>query len=527
MIRLLSFGLVAVCVVAGGLFSGASQASAETVLRWASAGDALTLDPHAQNEGPTNAMSRQIYEPLVNRDPQQEMIPALATEWRALDKETWEFRLREGVTFHDGTALTAEDVVFSLNRARHPKSDFKTLLANMADVRAIDAQTIHVTTSAPVPLMADGLTQIFIMSKAWTEANDALEPQKFAAGEENYAVRHANGTGPFKLDLREQDVRTRLVRNDTWWGLAEQPHNIDVVLYTPVSNPSTRIAALLSGEIDFLLDPPLQDLARLEATPTLKVLRTPQMRTIFLGMDQGRDELRSSDIKGKNPFADVRVRQAMYQAINIEAIKKKIMRGESAPAGIITAPGVHGWTPQLDERLDYDVQAAKDLLAEAGYADGFSVKLDCPNDRYINDEAICQAVVGMLAKIGIRVALDSQPKALHFPKIENRETDFYMLGWGVPTVDSEYVFNFLYKTGASWNAAAYSNPALDDLIVGMTTEFDTAERDRLINEAWEMAKADIVYLPIHHQILAWGLSKDLDLPIDSNDSPQFFYARMK
>lgn len=365
------------------------------------------------------------------------------------------------------------------------------------------------------------------MSKAWSETHDTLVPQRFAQGEENYAVRNANGTGPFSLELRQQDIRTRLIRHEDWWGLTEHPHNIDAIEYQPITNSSTRVAAILSGEVDFVLDPPLQDLARIEAMPGLQVSRTPEMRTIFFGLDQARSELRTSDIKGRNPFSDIRVRQAMYQAIDVNAIKLKIMRGNAIPAGLLTAPGVHGWSETLDERIPYNVKEAQRLIEEAGYPNGFSVKLDCPNDRYINDEAICQAVVGMLAKINIRVSLDSQPKALHFPKIENQETDFFMLGWGVPTVDSEYVFNFLYRTNAEWNAGGYSNPALDELIDAMTRETIPSVRDALIEQAWQLAKADIVYLPIHHQTLAWAMSKSLTLPIDSNNSPQFEYANFE
>ena len=287
------------------------------------------------------------------------------------------------------------------------------------------------------------------------------------------------------------------------------------------------MAALLSGEIQFLLDPPLQNLMQIERQSALHTRSTPQTRSIFLGLDQERKELRSSNIKGKNPFADVRVREAMYHAIDAPAIVKKIMRGRAKAAGVIIAPAIHGYTEKLNQRLPHDVKKAKALLKEAGYPDGFRVKLDCPNDRYINDEAICQAVVGMLGKAGIRVELDAQPKSLHFPKVLNHDTDFYMLGWGVVTIDSEYVFAHLYRTGEGWNAGKYSNPKLDKLIAQMIPETGTGKRDALIAEAWKIVQGDVVYLPLHHQVITWAMAKEFDMPIMPDDMPRFFWGTFR
>jgi peptide/nickel transport system substrate-binding protein len=397
----------------------------------------------------------------------------------------------------------------------------------VAEARAVDDHTVHVITKGPNPILPDQLTNLLIMDKGWAEKHTVGKPQDYKNKEETYAVRNANGTGPFKLQLREPGVRTVMVKNPDWWGLKQNPHNVDEIVYTPIANAATRVAAVLSGELDFLLDPPLQDLGRIRATAGLKVQSVAQIRSIFLGLDQGAKELRSSSVKGKNPFADRRVRQAVYQAIDIAAIKQKVMRDLSVPAGIITTAGVHGYTKALDGRLPHDVAAAKKLLADAGYPNGFDVKLDCPNDRYNNDEAICQAAVGMLGKIGIKVTLDAQSKTLHFPKLQKRQSDFYLLGWGVPTLDSHYVFNYLYQSKGSWNATGYANGQVDEMTSQIETETDLAKRDALIARTWQTVKDDIVYIPLHHQVIAWALRDKLELPIIANDSPQFRLARFK
>ena len=260
---------------------------------------------------------------------------------------TWEFKIRQGVRFHGGEPLTVEDIKFSIERAQQETSDYKTYVEVIKEVRAVDAQTLHVITHGPTPLLLENLINIFVLPQSWATEHDVLITQNRKAGEENYAVRHANGTGPFKLDLREPDVRTIMTRNDDWWGLEQYPHNIDRIRFTPIANNATRIAALLSGELDFVLDPPIQDLQRIARTRNLKLKTTPQVRTIFFGMEQGKAELETSNVKGRNPFADKRVRQAIYHAINAPAIQRAIMRGQSAPAGIIIAPGVNGYSPEL------------------------------------------------------------------------------------------------------------------------------------------------------------------------------------
>ena len=422
-------------LVGAAVVALSASANAET-LRWARAGDSLTLDPHAQNEGPTHTLAHQIYEPLLHRDMSGQIVPALATDWAPTDDpNVWEFNLRSGVTFHDGAAFDSEDVVFSLNRAMKPSSNMKELLASVTEVKAIDADTVHIVTDGPNPILPSNLTNLFIMDKGWAEANGVVEPQDVEAGEETFAARNANGTGAFKLISRAPDSKTVLEQNADYWGQGEFPLEVTEIVYTPIQNAATRVAALLSGEVDFIQDVPVQDLGRVAEADGLAVRTAPQNRVIFFGMNMGADDLQYDDVEGKNPLADKRVREAMNIAINREAIKQVVMRGQSQPAGVIMPPFVNGWTEALDAVPAYDVAAAKALMADAGYGDGFSITLNCPNDRYINDEAICQAAVGMLGQIGVKVALDAKPKAQHFPLINNGETDFYMLGWGVPTFD--------------------------------------------------------------------------------------------
>ncbi|MGD1881977.1 MAG: ABC transporter substrate-binding protein [Paracoccaceae bacterium] len=508
--------------------SVALPASAET-LRWARAGDALTLDPHAQNEGPTTNLAHQIHEPLVMRDHEGTIVPALATEWgvREGSPNVWYFVLREGVSYHDGSAFNAEDVVFSLNRAMSENSDFKELLASVKEVRAVSDFEIEIETNGPNPIMPNNLTNMFIMDQDWAEANNAVAVQDYEGGEDTFAAKNANGTGPYKLVSREPDVRTVLELNNNYWGADEFPLAVTRVEYTPIQNAATRVAALLSGEVDFIQDVPVQDLSRVSDTAGLEVRTTPQNRTIFFGMNVGADDLTNDDVDGKNPFADVRVRQAMNMAINRDAIQQVVMRQQSQPTGVIMPPFVNGWTEVLDEVPAGDMEAAKSLLAEAGYEDGFTVQLDCPNDRYINDEGICQAATGMLGQIGIAVNLDAKPKAQHFPLISNGETDFYMLGWGVPTYDSEYIFNFLVHTRGdkygSWNATGFSNPELDQKIQGLAGETDLEARNATIAEIWDVVQAETIYLPVHHQVLNWGLKEEIDTVVEAEDSPKIKY----
>ena len=506
--------------------------SAET-LRWARAGDSLTLDPHAQNEGPTHTLAHQIYEPLVHRDMAGKIVPALATSWAPLadNPNVWRFKLRENVTFHDGAAMTADDVVYSFNRAMKPTSGMKELLSSVKEVRKVDDLTVDFETNGPNPLLVNNFTNLFVMDSDWAEKNDASNPQDVANGEVNYATTNTNGTGAYQLVSRKQDEKTVLKAHENYWGKGQFPLEVTEVIYTPIQSSATRVAALLSGEVDYIQDVPVQDLARVAGTDGLKVVNAPQNRTIFFGMNQAADDLKTDNVEGKNPLADVNVRRAMNMAINREAIKKIVMREQSQPTGVIIPPFVNGWTEALDKVPATDIDMAKKMLADAGYGDGFGLTLNCPNDRYVNDEAICQAAVGMLGQIGVKVTLDAKPKAQHFPMIKNKTTDFYMLGWGVPPFDSHYVFNFLVHTTTdkrgSWNNTGYSNAAIDEMIVSLESETDLGKRDATIAKIWAQVQEDQLYLPIHHQILNWGMKDNINFDVQPEDQPFFKYMTYK
>ena len=507
-----------------------TAADARTV-KWARGADALTLDPHGQNEGPTIAFNNQVYEALTTRDNANKLIPSLALSWRLADPTTWEFKLRPGVKFHGGEDFTADDVVFSLQRALAPTSDYKGYLANTKEVVKVDDLTVQIKTNGPNPLVPDNLTTVFIMSKKWAEAHNATKPQDFKNKEENYAVRNANGTGPFQLVSREPDVRTVAKRNEAYWGRKEVPLEITELVLTTIKQDATRVAALLSGEVDVVQDVPVQDIERLKNSPNLRVSEGPENRTIFLGFDVGSKELASSDVKGKNPFADVRVRQAVNGAINRQAIQRVVMRGQAVPAGTIAPPFVNGYKKEFDTISAPDIAKSKGLLAAAGYPNGFSVSLHCPNDRYLNDEAICQAAVGMLGQIGIKINLVSQSKSLHFPTLQNLKSDFYLLGWGVPTYDSDYIFSFLYHTRAGtyggWNMTRYSNPEIDKLIESISSETDTAKRNATIATIWDKVIAEQVYAAIHHQMLAHAMKGDIEVPVRPDNIIFFKHVAFK
>lgn len=500
-----------IVVLTAALLSGMAQA---VTLRVANQGDAQSMDPHALNEALQLSLLGNVYEPLVGRDPKLALTPALATRWTLTAPTVWRFELRRGVRFHDGTPLTAADVVFSFQRAAGDGSDMKSYTASIQAVRAVGDEAIEIETRAPFPILPDVISNVFIMSRAWSEANQAMRPVDRRQGIENAASFKANGTGPFQLKERQPGTRTVLSRNTRYW--APLASNVTEAVFTPIGNDATRVAALLSGEIDLMEPVPLQDIERLKAAANLKVLQGPELRTIFLGMDQRRDELLYSSVKGKNPFKDRRVRQAFYQAIDIEAIRTRVMRGAAVPAALMLGPGVNGYPPDLDRRLPHDMEAAKRLLAEAGYSAGFELGMNCPNDRYVNDAEICQAVAANLARIGVRIKLQAEPKVSYFPKILSRQTSFYLLGWTPGTYDAHDVLSALIATPddkgrGQANLGAYSNARVDALTAAVQSETDPVRRNALIREAFEAHAREIGHLPLHRQALAWGMKRNVEL----------------
>jgi peptide/nickel transport system substrate-binding protein len=512
--------------LAACLIGAASEAR---TLRWARSMDVSSLDPHAANTGPHILIAHQIYEPLILRQMDGWMVPALATSWALTgDPTVWEFKLRRNVKFHDGAAFTAGDVAFSIERARAETSDMKSLLSSVESVSIIDDLTVRIRTKGPDPLLPNNLTDIFIMDREWCEKHGATRPQDLKGGPETFAVANSNGTGPYVLVSRTMDVETVLRRNESYWGRSEFPLDISEIVYRPIPDNARRIDALLSGEVDFVQDVPVQDIQRLQAAPRIRVSTGPENRSIFLGLNVGARELASSDVKGRNPFADARVREAVNMAVDREAIRRTVMRGQSVPAGVIVPPFSNGYTRDLDRIPPFDPQKARALVQEAGYRQGFTVTLHCTNDRYVNDEGLCRVIAEMLARIGIKVAAVPQPSARHFAQVRRAELDFYLLGWGVTTFDSEYIFSLLYhtNTGAfgSWNGTKFSDPAIDAQIRSLRTEIDPNRRNATIAMLWQKLKAQTIYVPLHNQTITHAMRDDFDIPVDVSNQPKMKYA---
>ncbi|MEZ5604720.1 MAG: ABC transporter substrate-binding protein [Burkholderiaceae bacterium] len=513
-LRKLAFAIatsLALGAAVGTLAAGTAQAK---TFRIADQGDALSMDPHSLNESLQLSFTGNIYEPLVAHDKKLGLVPGLATKWTQVNPTTWRFELRRGVTFHDGTPFTADDVLFTFARAAGDGSDMKSYTSDIAQVRKVDADTVEIVTKNPFPILPDVISLVYIMSKKWCEENRADKPVDKRKGIENAASFRANGTGPFRLKSRDPGVRTVLVRNLNYWDKVET--NIDEVVFTPIGADATRVAALVSGEIDFMQPVPVQDVARLKQNPNLNIMQGPELRTIFLGMDQARNELLFSNVKGKNPFKDVRVRRAFFQAIDIEAIKTRIMRGAATPTALMIAPGIKGFPAELNKRLPHDPEASKKLLAEAGYPNGFELKMNCPNDRYVNDGEICQAVAGMLARVGVKVNLEAETKGTYFPKILSRNTSFYLLGWTPATYDAHNVLNAIIGTPdpsgrGQFNLGGYSNARVDELTKLVQSETDQTKRNAMIAEAFKIHQDEVGHLPLHQQALAWGMRKNVSV----------------
>ena len=525
-----SISRLAAACLAATLGLSALPASAAT-FRWANDGDANSMDPYTRSETFLLTFTQNFYDPLVRRDKDLKVEAALAESWEQPNDTTWRFHLRHGVKFHDGSPFTADDVVFSYNRVVAPGSQLNGYMQAVTSVKKVDDFTVDFLTKVPDPIFLEEITSWAIMSKAWCEANHAEQAMDLTKKDENFATRHENGTGPFVLDDREPDRRTTLHAFTGWWD--KMPGNLDKVEFDVIGNAATRVAALLSGDIDMMYTVPPQDVPRLQANAALKVLETPELRTVFLGFDQSRDELLKSDVKGKNPFKDVRVRQAFNEAIDIKAIQARVMRGQSHPTGLMYGPGVNGWTEASDVRYPYDPAAGKKLLAEAGYPDGFGVTLDCPNDRYINDEAICQAVTAMLARIGVKVTLNAQTRLKYFAEISNPDyhTSFYMLGWTPNTYDA---LNTLFNqagtrngTRGIFNDGGYSNPKFDALLDQIAVETTPAKRQAEILEASQILKDEAAFMPLHQQVVVWAARKNVDLVEQADNGFQLRFVSVK
>ena len=493
---------------------GTSVAEAKT-FTWTASADALSMDPYSTNHSFTNSFMNNIYEGLVRFNEKIEIEPALAESWSQPSPTVWRFKLRRNVKFHGGEPMTADDVVFSWQRVNTPGSISKLNLGDVKDIRKVDATTVDVETKAPFPLLLNEMLNLNIMSKTWSEANNAKEASDLQQKKENYANRNTNGTGPFVLKSREVDVRTVLMANPNWWD--KPKHNLTEIDFTPIQSDATRTSSLLSGALDATVNVPLQDVARINSSGAFTVVQGPELRTLFLGMDQARDELLYSDVKGKNPFKDVRVRKALYAAIDVEAIKRAVMRGVSWPAGMVMAPQLNGAPKNLNTRLiPFDPEAAKKLLAEAGYPNGFTVGMQCPNNRYVYDEQICLAIISMLGRVNVKITPQIEPVAKWSVRLNQQDISLYLVGHaGLPMADSYALLSDVAatrtKTEGGLNAGGYSNPAFDALLPKIASELDTAKRTALMGDATAIIRNDVAYIPLHQQPITWAARKGVEL----------------
>ena len=484
------------------------------VLRWASQGDPQTMDPHSQNELLTNSINAQVYETLVKRDKNLQLVPGLAASWTQPAPKKWRMVLQRGVKFHDGADFTADDVVFSVKRAQHAASAIQAYASAMGEPKRIDDYTVEFDLQQVNPIFLQHASLIFIMNRAWSERNNAAAPLDFKNKEVKHTALNANGTGPYMLVSRQPDARTVFRRNPKYREAIEG--NVQEVVYTPIRNDSTRTAALLSGELDLVLDPVPQDMERLRANPAIRILDGAENRAIFIGMDQSRDELLNSNVKGRNPFKDVRVRRALYHAVNIEVLQTNPMRGMALPTGSIlpSTLGTYG-DPEFEKRLPYDPEKAKALLAQAGYPDGFEVTMDCPNNRYINDEKVCIALAAMWGRVGVKVKVNAMPRAVYFPKMEKLDTSMYMLGWGGAITDAETTLTPIMRSRGEqgvgyWNWGNYRNPKLDELAAASSQEPDPARRAELIKAAVREHNEQIHHIPLYRQVIPWAMRRNVE-----------------
>jgi peptide/nickel transport system substrate-binding protein len=510
------------------LAAGLAQPAVAQTLRVGTNADAGSMDPQAQNIQTTLTLHSMVFDALVTRDRDLRLAPGLATRWEIVNPTTWRFHLRPNVRFHGGETFGADDVKFTIERAKHASSQFQIFVSSIAEVRVVDDMTVDLVTSNPDPLVPDKLTYIFMMDRGWAEQHNVREPQNLRTRQETHAALNANGTGPFILRRREPDATTVLERNANYW--TQTPGNVQRVEWRPIANDPTRISALLSRELDLVIDVPTQDVARLQRDANLKVERADEFRTIFFGFDLRNDQLRFGQPGGGNPFRDRRVREAVYRAIDIEAIQRNVMRGLATPTGQLLAPGNVGHDAALDRRLSFDQAAARRLLQEAGVPQGFSFTLDCPNDRYVNDDQVCQAVTAMLNQVGFNVTLNLMPRARYFPKLWERDTSAFMMGFNSPYFDGMYALETLFMTRRDpegiFNYSLYGNPEIDAMIRAARDETNLTRRAEMMQAAWRRVTEEIIYIPMYHQVLVWAMRRNVDAPLRPDNWLEIRWVRV-
>jgi len=485
-ILLLVLGLIMTTLISG-------VAAVKDGINVAVAAPPQTMNPHGSDSDCNMSVMGNIFEGLLYRDVAGKLVPGLATSWERVDNLTWRFTLRKGVKFHNGNDFTWEDVKFSLERLKepYPVSEMLAFGGTIKSVKIVnnDPWTIDVKTTISVPYFAQNLHQIFIMDKESTETRSIGE-----------IGQNPIGTGPYKFVEWVKGSYLKLTANENYWGEVPSIKNAEI---TPITDPSTRLAAITTGQVDILQDIPTELFETIANNSNIEVITRPARRAIYLGF---RNE-------PGFPVSDIRVRKAIYLAINEDEIIEKIMFGHAFPAAQIPDPPTVGYDSSL-KRLSYNLEEAKSLLAEAGYPDGFKIKLSGPNDRYVRDAQICEAIAKQLAKVGIKVELDIKPKAIFFPEVNEHKLDFYLFGWFDGAYDfGRSVIQLLLsvneeKGWGQFNGASYSDPTLDKLFEESSEIVDPAlraEKLKLLNRTAMEEK--IAAIPLHYQEDSYAVYK--------------------
>jgi peptide/nickel transport system substrate-binding protein len=490
-------------------FAAATGAQAQQ-FKLALSAPPMSMDPHFYNLTSTINVSAHIFEALTKMDALGKPVAGLAESWKAVDNLTWEFKLRKGVKFHDGSELTADDVLWSLDRPAtivNSPGKFDVYTKEIVGKKIVDPHTIQLTTREPYPLLPADLVNIFIVSK---KATQGLKSEDFSSG------RGMIGTGPFKFVKFQRDDRVELDRNDAYW---DKPAAWNKVTLRFIPNDPTRLAALLSGDVQAIENVPTPDIRRLQNEPKVALFSKVSQRLIYFFVDSARDKSpfvtdKSGSALDKNPLKDLRVRQAMSMAINREAIKERIMEGLAEPANNLVPSGMSGNNPGL-KVPKYDPDGAKRLLAEAGYPNGFGLTIHTPNNRYVNDEKIAQTVAQMLSRIGIATKVEAMPIAVYSGRATKGDFSVGLFGWAAQTGEASSPLRALLacpdaKTGfGSNNRGRYCNPKMDDQLKMALQTLDDAARLKLLQDAAATALNDVGLIPLHHQVTSWAARKGI------------------
>ncbi len=487
------------------------QVTQAQTLRVTGAGDLSGLDPHSRNEAFSNRFLRQINEPLLRRDAALKIIPGLAVSWGNPSALIWRLKLRPSVQFANGEAFSANDVVFSIKRAQHEHSAVRHYAEGLGQVSALDPLTVEFQTSQPNPVFLEQLALVPIMSASWTQAKGCLAPASFKQKQETPCTTSSNGTGAMKVTEWKVGLLTRYERNARWWGdwkLAQS--NVQSIVYRPAASSASRLAGLLGGDVDLIFDASPTEVVQLEKQSSFQVLRVVENRTIYFGFNQ----------KNTGPttqaLQSLLVRTALAQAIDYDGLQKKIYRGYSEPTFSMVMRGAVGHRPEHEAHPQYDEQRARTLLAQAGFKDGFALRLGCPSDRYPSDMALCTAVAAMWTKLGIKVSLVSQPKTAYFGNLESldKHFDIFLMSWGGSTTDTAFTLGPLAHTQntlgeGSDNYGRISNPSIDELLAKAKFEMRASVREKLLADALSEHNKQIHHLAINRQMLIWVAKKSL------------------